>query len=186
MQPGFNPFGNQGQGGNMGGNMGGNFGNQGQGENFGNQGQGGNFGNMGNMGNMLQNQTVRKHSIRNHDSWESLIKETTNWVNSNTHVKRVINISVVLCHATNEGMTTIYYNDAQDQQTLAMVNAYQQFGLFSHVMDTYNTWSSQQDSAIEKAVQINGSGTEIIGFSDLEVNKEHNRALTVIWYMGKY
>ena len=83
-------------------------------------------------------------------------------------------------------MTTIYYNDAQDQQTLGMVNAYQQYGLFSHVMDTYSTWSTQQDDAIEKAVQFNGQGAEIIGFSDLEVNEKHNRALTIVWYMGKY
>ena len=67
-------------------------------------------------------------------------------------MKRVISISVVYCHATNEGMVTIYYNDAQDQQTLAMVNAYQQYGLFSVVMDTYNTWSTQQDNTVEKAV----------------------------------
>ena len=107
-------------------------------------------------------------------------------MNTNIHVKRVISISVVLCHATNEGMVVIYYNDAQDQQTISMINAYQQYGLFSTVLDTYNTWSSQSTETIEKAVEYTGKGAEIIGISDLEVNEKHNRALTVVWFMRPY
>lgn len=144
-------------------------------------------GNMGNNPSGLPTPVVRRHTIREKwSSWESIIKDAADWVNSKIHVKRVISISVVLAHVGNEGMVVIYYNDAQDGETNAMVNAFHEYALFTDIMDTFSTWETQQSTTVEKSQQFSNSGNQIICISDLEVNEKHNRALTVIWYMKKY
>ena len=81
--------------------------------NMGNMGNQGNMGNMGSMAFYLAQQQVKKHVIRNHNSWKSIIQQTADWVNTKSHVIRVISISVILAHGSNEGLTVIYYDDSQ-------------------------------------------------------------------------
>lgn len=51
--------------------------------------------------NTLPLQDIAVHFIRNSKSWEKLIDEATDWVNTKIHVIRVISISTVLCHTTS-------------------------------------------------------------------------------------
>ena len=82
-------------------------------------------------------------------------------------------------------MVTIYYNDSKDQQTMMKIQKCHEYGLFAVVMDTYSTWGTQQDETLTKTQPLQGAG-ELISVSELEVNDDHKRALTVIWYMKKY
>lgn len=94
-------------------------------------------------------------------------------------------MSTVYCHSTNEGQVTIYYNDAKDQNSQAMIQSFHEYGLFSEIIDTYSTWANQRDKVAEVVHALSEKG-QVIGVSDLEVNDKHNRALTIIWYMKKY
>ena len=79
-------------------------------------------------------------------------------------MKRVISISVVYCHATSQGMVTIFYNDSHDDQTLMKVQNCHEYGLFALVMDTYSTWSTQQEDTLTKTQPLQGAG-ELISVS---------------------
>ena len=51
--------------------------------------------------------------MRSGSSWKTIIQDALDWVNTKSHVSRVISISIVLAHNTNSGVTIIYYDDSQ-------------------------------------------------------------------------
>ena len=74
-------------------------------------------------------------------------------------MKRVVNISVVFCHTTGEGMCSIYYNASNDDFTRGIVQNHAQFGLFSKVLDHFGkTWKSQQKETMEEVAAIVNMG----------------------------
>lgn len=61
-------------------------------------------------------------------------------------------------------MVTIFYNDSHDDQTLMKVQNCHEYGLFALVMDTYSTWSTQQEDTLTKTQPLQGAG-ELISVS---------------------
>ncbi len=65
------------------------------------------------------------------------------------------------------------------------MNQFHEYGLFAEVMDTHDSWNSQADNCVNKSQEHSNKG-KLVCVSDLEVNDDHKRALSIIWYMKKY
>ena len=63
---------------------------------------------------VIPGQDLKIHSIKSFGSWQSLVKDTVEWINKNIQPTRIISISVILHHSTKAGQCNIFYNNSND------------------------------------------------------------------------
>ena len=54
------------------------------------------------------------------------------------------------------------------------------------MVDTCKTWESHHEEVMKNMKELVGNERVVLGVNELEINMDHKRAMSVIWFMYMY
>lgn len=72
---------------------------------------------------MIGESFIRHKTFRGTGSWVSLADNACDWANININAKRIVGISLTLCHYDESGMINIYYDEGMNSDILGQTGS---------------------------------------------------------------